>query len=271
MQWAGSVTLCYVLEIAADMFLRGTQGINGLSAEKGRVRMHHSEQIIRLTITPVLLGCTRRVKRTESTRFLSVLGVCLLHLIHKTCTSREQSDLFSSWVGEWTLSSSVLTIGYFKSNKGVGHDKEWGIKYIQKYKNPEKSWKPYFPLVCMHEHLITKLSFTEINPSTVWTYSSTWQHFRAQIERLDGQNRGTALELGRFHLLLIHYQSSTASWSNSPCNILAFSSGLKMNWHWSKIFQTFKIFHGKIAPSVGKKLDQIWLKYVSIFKTLSKS
>lgn len=43
--------LSYVLEIAADIFLRGEHGINGLSAGKGRVRMHHSEQIIRLTIT----------------------------------------------------------------------------------------------------------------------------------------------------------------------------------------------------------------------------
>lgn len=32
-----------------------------------------------------------------------------------------------------------------------------------------------------------------------------------------------------------------------------FFFGLKMNLHWSHLtFQTFKIFHGKIAPSVGK-------------------
>lgn len=137
--------------------------------------------------------------------------------------------------------------------------------------NPRRFWKPYFPLVCMHEHLITKLSFTEINPSTVWTYSSMWQHSRAQIERLIGQNRGTTLELGSSHLFSTHYQSNTTPQSNSSCNILAFSFGLKMNWHWSHlILQTLQIFHGKIAPSVGKKMDQIWLKYVSIFKSLRK-
>lgn len=67
MKWAGPVALCYVLEIAADIFLRGAHWINGLSArkEKGRVRMHHSEQIIRLTITQVLWVCKRRVRRTE--------------------------------------------------------------------------------------------------------------------------------------------------------------------------------------------------------------
>lgn len=124
----------------------------------------------------------------SSTRFLSVFSVCLLHSIYKSCTSREQSDLFSSWAGEWTLTSPVLTIGYFKSNKRVGHDKEWGIKQIQKFKI-QKVLEAIFS-TCLHAWELNNKIYFHRNKSqhcmNLFQYVTALQ---SSVERLVGQNR----------------------------------------------------------------------------------